>query len=137
MEIMLDHKFLKLEYYPEGNYLVELWNGFTTDQQFAELLDKIITACEARNIRGIVIDARDHKGLSPGAQKLAADVMERYAKKAGHLYQAIMVPKDIFSKLSVNNYSKQMDKNQGLVDTRFFDDLKEAQNWLKECAITA
>ena len=137
MKILLEDKFLKLEYYEEGKYLVELWNGFTTDKQFADLLAKIVTICEAKSVSGVLIDARDHKGLSPAAQKHAAIEMEKVAKTNGHLNQAIMVPKDVFSKLSVNNYSKEMDKNVGIVNTKFFDDLEEAKNWLKDSAVIA
>ena len=130
MKVVFEEKFLTLEHYEEGNYLVELWSGFTTDKQFMDLLDKIIVVCEAKTVGGVVIDARNHKGLSPAMQKHAAEVMEKYAKKAGHFKQAIMVPRDVFSKLSVNNYSKEMDKNVGIVDTKFFEDLDEAKGWL-------
>jgi len=121
---------LLLEYVAEGNYLHETWWGSTTEPIFEKLLDVIMKALNEKKADGLILDAREHKGLSPKSQELAAKTIGSYATEHGGLKQAIIIPKDAFSKFSVNNYSKKLDEDskQGI---KYFDSIEKAQEWLK------
>lgn len=130
-EIIYEDKNLRLEFYPQGGYLHETWWGMTFHDSFIKLLDIIIKSLEKNEARGLLLDAREHKGLSPAMQELAAKRHEEYAKKYGFLKQAIIVPKDVFSKFSVKNYTRQFDEEY-LVENMYFDNIEEAKKWLHE-----
>ncbi|MBN2610649.1 MAG: hypothetical protein JXB00_03755 [Bacteroidales bacterium] len=123
-------KNLKLEYVADGNYLHETWWGRTPGEVFIKLLNVIVRELKANDADGLLLDAREHKGLGPDMQKLAAETIGKYAKEHGQLKEAIIVPKDVFSQFSVENYSKKVAEaspNQ----TRFFDNIPEAEEWLR------
>ena len=122
---------LRLDFVEKGKYLHETWWGRTPGEVFAKLLKIIVEKLNEFGADGMIIDAREHKGLGPDSQKLAAEAMANYAKEHGKLKEAIMVPKDVFSKFSVENYSKKVDEEESPVETKFFESLTKAEEWLQ------
>ncbi len=131
-KVLFEDKHLRLEYIKEGNYIHETWWGITSKEVFAELLYKIVQFIKETGSTGILLDAREHKGLGPDSQKLAAKEIGELAKSIGGLREAIIVPKDIFSQFSVQNYAKKVEIEENPVDTMFFDNLEEAEDWLRK-----
>ena len=129
-EELYKDKNLLLEYIEDGNYLHETWWGVTPHDVFMMHLEIIIKALEEKNADGLILDAREHKGLGPKEQDIAAKRIGEYAKKHGGLKQAIIVPHDVFSKFSVDNYSKKLDESKSGV--QYFVDIPDAESWLKE-----
>ncbi len=129
-KIVFEDKNLRMEYVANGNYIHETWWGTTVPDVFNRLLDIIIQELENTKATGIILDAREHKGLGPASQERAAKKIGEYAAKVGRFRQAIIVPKDVFSKFSVENFSKKLEKE--VVVTRYFEDVDSAQKWLQE-----
>jgi len=129
-KVVYEDKNLRLEYVPEGNYIHETWWGRTPRFVFEKLLKEVVKALEENKATGLLLDAREHMGLGPDSQKLAAETIADYARKHGKIREAIIVPKDVFSDYSVRNYSQQVTQ-KGPVETRFFDQIADAENWLK------
>ncbi|MBN1117477.1 MAG: hypothetical protein JXA77_09750 [Bacteroidales bacterium] len=123
---------LRLEFVEKGRYLHETWWGRTPGETFKKLLDIIVKELKTNNANGLLLDAREHKGLGPDSQKLAAETIGNYAKAHGSLKEAIIVPKDVFSQFSVENYSKKIKETENPVTTQFFDSVEKAENWLQE-----
>jgi hypothetical protein len=123
---------LRLEFVEEGKYLHETWWGRTPGETFAKLLDIIVEKLNEFGADGLLLDAREHKGLGPDSQKLAAEAIAKYANEHGKLKEAIIVPKDVFSQFSVENYSKKLEEEETPVETKFFDVIETAEEWLKE-----
>lgn len=130
-EIVYEDSNLRLEFVEEGRYLHETWWGRTPGETFARLLSIIVEKLNEHNADGLLLDAREHKGLGPDSQKLAAEAIGNYARNHGKLKEAIIVPKDVFSQFSVENYSKKLKEGENPVDTRFFDSVDTAEEWLK------
>jgi hypothetical protein len=38
---------------------------------------------------------------------------------------------DVFSEFSVKNYSKKLEEDENPVDTKFFDSMETAEDWLQ------
>ncbi len=129
-KVLYEDKHLKLEYVSDGNYLHETWWGRTPGESFIILLNIIVKALNEHNADGLLLDARGHKGLGPDSQKLAAKNIGEYAKKHGKLKEAIIVPEDVFSKFSVESYSKEVTQANP-VESRFFDNIESAEEWLR------
>ncbi len=131
-KVLYEDQNLKLEYVSEGNYIHETWWGITSKEVFEGLLYRIIEFIQETKATGLLLDAREHKGLGPESQKLAAKEVGNLAKKIGGLREAIVVPKDVFSNFSVKNYADNLKKEVNSVETVFFDRLDKAEDWLKE-----
>lgn len=130
--LLFENKNLRLEYVPEGNYMHETWWGITNKAVFVELLEKILHFLEENRASGLLLDAREHKGLGPESQDLAAKKVGEYALSIGKLKEAIIVPKDVFSQFSVQNYLNKVKGHEYPVESMFFDNIEKAEAWLKE-----
>lgn len=130
-EVIFTHPRLTLTHYPKGNYILETWNGYTSTELFNELLTIILNFLVEKKSHKLILDTREHKGLSPEGQRHAADRCSEHAKKHGQLWHATVVPKDIFSKFSVDSFSEKIDKTSPMVN-RFFNNLEEAMAWMEQ-----
>ena len=122
---------LLLEYIEEGKYLHETWWGHTPHEVFMKHLDLIIKILEEKEADGLLLDACEHKGLEPKDQRIAAKRISEYRHKHGRLKQAIIVPKNVFSKFSVENFGKIIDE-ESKNEIKYFTNTQEAESWLKE-----
>lgn len=125
-----EDKNLKIEYVGNGNYLHETWMGVTLYDTFAKLEDEVSRLLHELNADGILLDARQHKGLSPEGQKYAAKVIGDYARYHGKFKEAIIIPKDVFSEFSVESFSQKVTENSP-VQVKFFDSVESAEEWLR------
>jgi hypothetical protein len=130
-EVLLEHENLKIDYFQNGNYILETWWGSTIGNTFPELLEKIVEILLKKKIDGLILDAREHKGLSPTNQELAAKRIGETAHQLGQLRQAIVVPKDVFSKFSVENFEKKLSGDETVI-TMYFDDVNKAKEWMEQ-----
>lgn len=131
-EVLFEEKNLRLEYSVKGNYLLLIWGEVTTKDYFKEKIDQIMEICEKKKIKGFFVDTVKNKGISPESQDYAAKKIEAYARKAGGFRQAFVVPPDIFSKFSVDSYTKKvktLSDNQVVIE--FFEDETKALAWLE------
>lgn len=131
-KIEFENEKLKITFSEKGKYMLQTWWGHTSDLEFEVLLEKIVGILKEKGARGLILDAREHKGLGPSAQAYAAKRIGEYAVESGIVFrQAIIIPKDVFSKFSVTNYSKKLDESSPVVN-RFFDDVDKARQWMME-----
>lgn len=131
-EVLLEDQNLRIELAENGKYLLLLWGVSTPADYFQDRFSRIIEICKERNIAGLYIDTVKNKGISPDSQEFAARKLEEYAKTRDSFRQAMLVPPDIFSKFSVDNYSKKVTEYASNVDTKFFEDDRAALDWIKE-----
>ena len=129
-EVLYEDKNLRLEYVPEGNYIHETWWGSTPGNRFAELLEIILKKMTETGAKGLLLDARKHKGLGPENQKLAADRLEQYAQANGAFKHATIIPEDVFSKFSVESLERNLDPDAMCIN-RYFGNIENAKEWLK------
>lgn len=128
--LIFNHPNLKLTHFPEESAIYEQWNGFTNDELFEELLVNVMELKIANKAKNLILDTREHKGLSPKAQKHATETCDSHARKHGQMKHAIIVSSDIFSKFSLSNFTKTFDKST-LVINEYFETLDSARKWLK------
>ncbi len=130
-EVIFNDEKLLLEYSDEEKILYQTWKGLTLNETFTNLLDETFKVIVEKQPDGILLDAREHKGLGPANHALVAEKLEEYAKNHGVIKQAFLLPEDIFSKVSVENFSKRMEAEETHVVTGIFKSFDEAVNWLK------
>lgn len=129
-ETIFDDEHLVLQYSSQDKLMVQTWKGMTLKETFTGLLDIAFRAISDKKPTGILMDAREHKGLGPDAHEKIAQKLNEYAKMHGKIKQALLLPDDIFSRVSVENFSKRMGAEDSLVITGMFKDYNEAEAWL-------
>ena len=130
-EVLFEEQNLRLEYSRKGNYLRLIWGSHTPEPYFMAKIDEIMKISEDRNVSGFYVDTVNNKGISPASQEYAARKVEEYANKRDLFKQAFVVPPDIFSKFSVENYSKKVQDYSGNVVLQFFESETDACAWLE------
>lgn len=130
-EVILKHESLTLTYYPEASCILETWNGFTSFELFSELLEEVLKLMVQKGAKNLILDTRLHKGLSPKGQEHGVNRCTLHAKEHGQMLHAIIVPEDVFSKFSVDNFVKKLDKSQ-LVVNAYFREVEDALHWIME-----
>jgi hypothetical protein len=133
-EIIFEHPRLTLTHYPKESCILESWNGFTTFELFAELLDKTIKFMIEKNAKNLILDVREHKGLNPKGNEHGARVCIEHAQQYGKMKHAIVIPSYLFSQMSVDNFERNVKTNKGneLVENRHFQSIEDALAWMQE-----
>lgn len=129
-KLIYENKNLNIYYEEKGNYIVQVWEGATPGHIFEDLLSKVKDVLFTYKPLGVVLDTRNHKGIGPKGQKLAADLFLEYAKTREKLYNAIIVPEDIFSKISMENFEKHI-TDSPVTATKHFVDMEGAIEWIE------
>ncbi len=130
-EVIFEHPSLTLTYYPAESCILETWRGFTKFELFAHLLEKVLNLMVEKGAKNLILDTRLHKGLDPKGQQHGVDQCSNHAKKHGQMKHAIIVPEDIFSRFSVDNFTKKLDKSI-LVVNAYFKEVDDALAWMRE-----
>lgn len=130
-EVIFEHPKLILTYYPKESSILETWKGYTDFALFSELLSHVIQFMIEKKAKNLILDTREHRGLSPEGQQHGVIVCSEHAKKYGQMKHAIIVPDDVFSKFSVDNFTRKLDKSE-LVVNRYFKEVKDALAWMME-----
>lgn len=128
-EVIFTHERLTLTYYPEASAILETWEGFTSFELFASLLEEVLKLMLLKGAKNLILDTRLHRGLSPQGQEHGVKRCTLHAKEHGQMLHAIIVPEDVFSKFSVENFVKKLDKSQ-LVVNAYFKDVEDALQWI-------
>lgn len=128
-ETILEHASLTLTYYPEASCILETWKGFTSFELFSSLLEEVLKLMVQKGAKNLILDTRLHRGLSPQGQEHGVNRCTQHAKQYGQMLHAIIVPEDVFSKFSVENFVKKLDKSQ-LVVNAYFKEVEDALKWI-------
>jgi hypothetical protein len=130
-EVIFEHPSLILTHYPNGNFIYEEWHGYTSRELFNELLTEVLTFLVKKKSNKLILDVRDHPGLSPEGQKDASNRCVEWAKQNGQLWHATILPPDVFSKFSVQNFGKRIDADAPVIN-RYFETVESATAWMEQ-----
>ncbi len=119
-----------MEYSEEGQYLVHTWQGFTPYETFCTLIDKAIDFLKEKKAKGFIIDSRKHRGIGKALQEYAAQKTFQFEQENYPIKQALVIPENVFSRLSVENYSQKIKDKLNASEIAYFDKLEDAEAWM-------
>lgn len=121
--------FVTIEINEELNCIQDTWgHPFETQENFRNALEVIVDLLKKHNLQKWLADLREMKGSWDFNRNWMVDELMPKARKAGLKYEAIVVPKQIFSKLSTVETISLLEG----YEIRQFDDIEKAKTWLKE-----
>lgn len=112
-------------YESDTEILTQNWEGFSTSQEFKEAIDKTVDFVKNNPVKGILSNTQDQGVVKKEDTEYAASVMPKLFM-SGLKGMAFVLPKDIFSKLSVKKFE---DDTKG-ANIKMFDRTNEAAAWL-------
>lgn len=124
--ILQREKHLTIHYYGDIHCLVQEWHGFATSAQFRQGINDCITFMGEYETATVISDVRNQ-----GAVKLEdSDWASREALpqmfKIGLRQIAFVVPSNVFSKVSIDNFSEKSRKH---TQVKYFDNFDDARAW--------
>ena len=120
--------YVTIHYLEELHAVMDVWTGaFGTQENFRRGLEKVVEVIEKTKANKWLADLRLLKGsFDPSAEWLTTVIMPRTIE-LGLEFEAIVLPKEIFAKLSAKDAIQQV-KNLYI---RQFWNFDEAKQWLE------
>lgn len=114
----------------ETKVMTSSWLGFCTHDEILAVGQRIVDAVQIEGARRVLYDTRGLEVLDLSSQryitgKFTIDMME-----AGVRVAAVVLPHDLFARFTVNDIQKKLAMHGGAF-VNYFEELKEAINWLK------
>jgi len=125
MKTLFKTENAELIYDEEKNTLYQRWIGFSGLEPFMEAIDKAVEISEQYKVDYILSDTREQAVVKKEGTDYAASVMPKLVKK-GLKKMAFLMPESIFTKISVQSFTKE--SHSDII--KHFIDEKEALDWL-------
>jgi hypothetical protein len=108
--------------------VMDVWTGaFGTQANFRKGVEKVVDLLIEKGYKKWLADLRKMEGSWDSSREWMLQELLPRAVKGGLMFEAIILPKDLFARLSAQDIIMQLDNYQ----LRQFDDLEKAQEWLK------
>jgi hypothetical protein len=118
------------EFVYKGQYIHQTWSGFTSEENFSKRIEVLADLVKETKAKAVLVDVRNHRGLSPKSQKLALEYTLGFADGKLGFKVANVTSENIFSKLSIEGYTENLKNNN--IESKYFLTVKEAQRWLEQ-----
>lgn len=109
--------------------LIQNWKGFATSANFREAINVSLKLFEQGGFEKIISNTKDFSLVKKEDTDWVAQVITPQLVRHGLRYMAFVVPSNVFSQLSVNNFKEEAGK---AVSIRYFEDLEKAKSWCVE-----
>lgn len=120
-------------YYDEDKKCIsDVWDGsFGTSENFKAVLNYVAQQIEERKALKWLADLRNMEGsFNSSSEWIQKEIMPRVLQ-AGLLLEAVVLPKNIFSKLSAKDTIIKINK----FELQQFEDIEKAKKWLEEAVV--
>lgn len=109
--------------------VVDVWTGpFGSQANFRSGVEKVVEVLIEKKYSKWLADLRNMEGSWDSSREWMLKVLMPKAIKAGLTAEAIVLPKDVFARLSTQDTIVKLHTYQ----LRQFDDWQEAREWLKK-----
>ncbi|GEM_PF-5868002 len=72
-ETHFETSYVKLQYFPDGNFVLEQYNDFTEDDEIIHFKNKFLEMSEKFSVKGYIADMREFKGATPAMKEWMED----------------------------------------------------------------
>ena len=110
------------------NTVTDTWLGnFGSQDNFKKAIEQWLETVKKEKAAKTLTNLQEMKGSFDSSRQWLIEQIMPKAVKSGLKYQAIILPKSVFSKLSTKDYMIQA----GELQIGQFDEIKSAEQWLK------
>lgn len=125
--LLVNKPFVTIERDSELQCLIQTWKGFAKSESFREAINQSLNFFKKGGINKIISNTKDFALVKKEDTDWVAQVITPQMVQHGLRYMAFVVPTNVFTQLSVDNFKGEADS---VVSIRYFDDLKAAKDWL-------
>jgi hypothetical protein len=129
MKIYFESDYFVVKYSEAIHAVVNKWITTPTSVEFREGMEILLQAMIHYNASKVVSDTTYMGALLPEDQEWAASHWYMRAVMAGFSHNAIIIPADIFTEMSVHGTLDSIEDS--VTTTRYFDTIEDALVWVK------
>lgn len=123
--IIFNRNYLTIEVDKENDCLLQSWKGFATPEQFREGILKALEIFKDHKVSRMISDTKDQAVVRKEETEFAASLVPEFVKSGLKTF-AFVVPSNVFTQFSLNNFKKQSDS---LLSIQYFDKMEDAKKW--------
>lgn len=124
---VINQKHLTLEYDESHKCIVQVWNGYFTSEQFRNGVISTNKLFEQKKPPRFLVDISNCNIVKKEDTDWAATHAIPLAIKNGLKYYAFVVPTNVFSQMTLNNFKSEVESH---ITIQPFDNRKLAIEWL-------
>lgn len=109
--------------------LIQNWRGFATSDNFRDGIKKTEELFEDKSLNKILSNTKDFGMVKKEDTEWVSNHSMPTLIERGLRYMAFVVPSNVFSQMSVENFKKQ---SENVVQIRYFDNVQKAKEWMEE-----
>lgn len=124
---VFENQNLVLERDDQLKCLIQNWKGFASSDRFREGIQKSIDLFKDKKLNKILSNTKDFGMVKKEDTEWVGSYSMPLLIKDGLKYLAFVVPTNVFSQLSIENFKKGA---EGPVEIRYFDNTEKAKEWM-------
>lgn len=109
--------------------LIQNWRGFASSDKFRDGIKKTEELFKDKTLNKILSNTKDFGMVKKEDTEWVSTHSMPTLIERGLRYMAFVIPSNVFSQMSVENFKKQ---SENAVQIRYFDDVDKAKEWMEE-----
>lgn len=130
MQAYFDSEFIRISYNETTSVVVNAWKTPPSSDEFKIGMENLLEAIKHFKIGKILSDTTYMGAIHPDDQHWTATDWYHRAAKVGFSHNAIVVPPDVFTEMSVKEILDQIENTS--VTTSFFQTVEDATAWIQQ-----
>lgn len=128
--LVVNDKNLVLAYDEDLKCIIQTWKGHFSSDYFKEGVERTNQLfANKRPVSRFLVDAQNASLIKKEDTDWAAKTAIPTAIRHGLKYYGFVVPTNVFTQLSLNNFQKEL--NQPSLEIKLFDNIDAARAWMK------
>jgi hypothetical protein len=125
--ILYQKPYLTIEHDENLSCLIQRWKGFATSEQFREGIRQSVSYFEEKKMNKLISDTKDFAVVKKDDTDWVASHATPIMVRNGLKYMAFILPTNVFTQVSVNNFKSKADD---ILQIQYFDNYDKAIQWL-------
>ena len=125
--LLINKPYVTIERDDHLKCLIQTWKGFAKSEDFRAAIHASLEVFKKEKINKIISNTKSAALVNKEDTDWVAQVITPQMVQYGLRYMAFIVPNDVFTQLSVDNFKKEANS---VVSIRYFDQLETATQWL-------
>jgi hypothetical protein len=126
--ILYQKPYVTIEQDKQLKCLIQNWKGFATSANFRDAINVSLKLFDQGDFEKIISNTKDFSLVKKEDTDWVAQVVTPQMVKHGLRYMAFIVPTNVFTQITVDNFKEEANK---VVSIRYFDNLDAATAWFR------
>ena len=125
--LLIEKPFVTIERDDQLNCLIQTWKGFANSDDFRAAINESLEIFKKGNFDKIISNTKDAALVKKEDTNWVAQIVTPEMVQHGLRYMAFVVPTNVFTQLSVDNFKEEAGRT---ISIRYFNHMDAAREWV-------